>query len=241
MPTILDQESEPIYTMDARDLFDPPLYSDAELSWLYDHVGQVPVVAFKAPLPPGVNVHAVRPVLERVYELIQLEQHEHEPWAGVEAVRQAIKTYQTISAQWLAAHKRSPRRNPRFPSLFYMDQGRRAYRGGVGSDSGRVRTYEVDGDRKYLAIALNAPPGTQANFEVDVPEVPTVPVDLRRKLEDDNEHGALICPVCKFSRNYEPESASSRGTARMQMARHLKSAKKEPDWHRAVYNEEFGT
>jgi len=237
MPEVLS--SDPIPVSDTRDLFDPPLFNGAELAWLAASVGQPPVVAFKEVLPPAVNVKAVRPVIERVYELMELERHEGEPWAGLGAIQTAITTYLEKAEQWRQAHRRSPRSSPRHPSMFMLDTGRRRYLGGIGSDSGRVRSYEVDGERVYFAIALNVPPEGVADFVADRPVAPTVPLDVPKAIIVDTTHGVMTCPVCKFSINFEVDAQSSRNVARMQMARHLKNAKKEPDWHRAVYAHEF--
>jgi len=238
MPTVLAYDPVPV--SDPRDLFDPPLYSDAELAWLAEHVGQVPVIAFKDHLPPGVNVKAVRPLLERLEELKQLEQHEHELWCGIAAVKKAIETYQHWSRKWAAAYKRS-KRNPRFPSTFYIDHGNRAYRYGVGSDAGRVRTYEDSetGERKYFAIALNVPSGQESEIEAERPVVPTVSKDLAVRFIVDEDNGVMACPVCKFSVNVKTDSGQRRNMARIHLHKHLKSATSEPDWHRAVLNEEF--
>lgn len=235
MPTILTSDSVPV--SDERDYFNPPRFSDAELVWLSDHIGQPPVVAFRDALPPAVNIAAVRPVIERVYELIELEKHNGSRWVGPERVREAIATYLSVSTEWRKRHAVSPRARPRWPSLHQTDMSRRLHRGGVGSDANVVSSYEdQNGTRKFFAIALTTPYG-EAPEERD--EVPTLPAGINLSLVE--EPGVLFCPVCRFSRTFSDDSSSSRNVARAQMARHLKTATKEPDWHRAVYNQEFGS
>ena len=237
MPEVL--AGDPVPISDRRDLFDPPTFSNEELVWLLDHLGDPPVVAFRQPLPPQVNSKAVRPVIERVYELVEVEKHEGEKWLGIEAIKSAIKTYQIKYAEWASAHRRSPRGVPRFPTLFRKDTARRMFRGGIGSDAGQVRSYEDgNGNRQYFAVALNTP-ADEVSTLGDRPEVPTLPETAARKLVHNDDFGVVTCPVCKHTQNYDPDSASGRNIARARMATHLKTAMNEPDWHRAVYTEEF--
>ena len=102
-----------------NDIFDPVVYSLEENRFLAAHVGEPPIIALRA-IEPTVNPAAVRPVLSRVYELMELEKHEPGfSWVGVDAIKTAITTFLAKMAEWSAGSARG--RAPRFPSLYSID------------------------------------------------------------------------------------------------------------------------
>lgn len=220
--------------MENPNIFDPVLNSEEENAFLLEAVGQPPVVALKQ-VPPGVNPNQVRPILERVYELQELEKHAGEKWVGVEAIKAAIKTYQEQSAKWAADNRRG---RPRFPSLYSFDSRGRAHRYGPGSDSGRVRTYFTDkGERKPFAVELIpsevaewAPDWIQAVAQADEPgDGLTVNYDKNR----------IEC-FCGHTEQFKAESRGSYNAARARMSKHLRSATEEAARHREVHTAVFG-
>src|SRR5688572_24590220 len=89
-------------------VFDPVKYSPEECNFLLSTLGKPPVVALRD-LPEGVNPAAVKPILQRVYDLEQLKEHEDLDWVGVEALKVAIQIYQREDAKWASDHARNKR------------------------------------------------------------------------------------------------------------------------------------
>jgi hypothetical protein len=216
------------------EIFDPVLYSRAENNFLLSTLGQPPVVALQS-LPPNVNIKAVKPVLDRVFELQQLQEHSNQSWVGVEAVKAKIQTYLEQSAKW-AAEKRRGR--PRYPSMFSFDQRGKAHRSGPGSDSGRVRTYfNEKGERIPFAIDL-----TNATEQVWAPDWIAVAANDEPKagLKVDSDKRRIECLICGHTESFNTESRASFNAARARISRHLRSAKTQPEAHREVHTAEFG-
>lgn len=217
-------------------IFDPVLYSHQENEFLAAHVGEPAIVAFKDPLPKGVNPKAVRPLIERVFELQQLEQHDGTPWAGVQAIRDAIKVYQEQTEKWAKDRRRG---RPRFPSLYVFDQKGRGRRGGPGSDSSRVKTYfNSNGERVPFAIYLVGQEEEAWAPEWHQADLPTPSSSL--KVDDANRR--VECLVCGHTESFNPESRGSQNAAMGRMKRHLaKDVRAEfADKHREVLSQEFG-
>ena len=221
--------------------FDPVQYSTEELQWLLENIDKPPVVALRT-RPANINANAVRPLLMRVQELTDLEQHEGIKWNGVGVIKQAITTYLEQDSKWEQAHRIRPRTIPRFPSLYSWDAKGRPHRGGPGSDSDRVRTYfGPKGERIPFAVALIP--------EFDPDFVPPVNTEGSSDayLVDDTDMLRWECRVprndgtpCGHTESYKQDSRSSRAAARARISKHLKKAVENVDLHREVHTNEFG-
>jgi len=212
------------------DVFDPVLYSMQENRFLLEQMGKPPVVVMREVLPEGVNKAAVRPVIERVYELNELATHSGLEWVGIEAIKVAINTYIEQATKW-ANDTRKGRQ--RFPSMFSYDSRGRGHRGAPGSDSGQVRTYfDNAGQRQPFAIdlVLSSEEAWVAPTLADLPS---------RGLVVNNEHHRIECQVCSHTESFNADARGSFNAARARMSKHLRTATEEVDRHREVYTEEF--
>ena len=215
--------------------FDPVTLSLEENQFLFDHIGEPPVVAASA-FNAAINPAAVRPILEAVYGYMEMEKHSGAQWRGVEAVKAAIATYLVEAERW----KRERRLGaPRFPSLHSFDSKGRPHRGGPGADSGHVKTYfDAKGNRIPLAI----------NLVENDPAVWTAPwigrgsdrPDEKDGLRVDNELHRIECLVCNHTEKFSSESRNSYNLARSRMSKHLRKATDEKERHREVHTLAFG-
>lgn len=245
--------------------FDPVLYSIEELNFLIANLGKPTVVALstiravplaeparrkdgriadKNPVnyPDGVNPAAVKPILDKVNEFIDLEKHQGAYWCGVEALKEAAQTFLTENEKW----KRDARRGaPRWPSMFSYDMNGRGHLSGPGSDSGQVRTYfGADGKRKPFRVPFVPQDLAGGNPEWAnraIEETPARETASGRKvgLRNDTENHRIECLVCGHTEQYKTESRSSYNAARARMSRHLRSAKTEADAHAEVHVLEY--
>lgn len=217
--------------------FDPVELSKAENQWLLDNLDKPLAVAFSQPLPVGVTRKAVRSVMEAAQELDELQQAGHGVWKGREAIKQAIQTWFTVDSKWEADWRRFRGRIPRYPSLYSFDSKGRPFRGGPGSDSGRVRTYfGPNGQRIPFAIDLvdlgeqvwSGPVGSMD----EAPRVDglVLNADLHR----------LEC-FCGHTESFREGSRASQNAARARMSKHLRKATDEVARHREIHTAEFGT
>lgn len=226
------------------DTFDPVRLSIEENQFLLDHLGQ-PFMAVAddkrlANEKSGVTAAAVKKVLDRVYELIELDSRRGQSWVGIQAVKDRINVYITQQAKWAEDKRRFPRA-PRFPSMHSFDAKGKPHRGGPGSDSGTVQTYfDKDGERHNFALDLinNLDTGGWAP-EWAQEAVKTAP--NTKGLTHDTENHRLECPICKHTESYKTDSASSYNAARGRMSKHLKREPKDADMHRELLTNEFGS
>lgn len=240
--------------------FNPVKLSLEENAWLLRHLGEPPQVALrdihpaldpkaspkdKNPViyPDGVNPASVKPVVEGIFELVQLEKHDGLQWVGIEKVKTAIQTWLTQNAKWEADSKRY-RGAPRWPSLYTYDSKGRAHWGGPGSDSGEVRTYF-------------GPAGERIPFEIELlnefirPEwsAPTMETeDNAPLLKVDSETNRIECMIplaeggrCGHTESYKAGSRASYNAARARMSKHLRKATVEVEAHRELHTNEFGS
>ncbi len=215
--------------------FDPVSYSFVENRFLLEHLGKPPIVAMQALTPP-INPRAVKPIIDRVYELEELRKHSGQEWVGVEKVKDAIRTYLAQVEKWEKDRRRGA---PRFPSLYTFDARGRAHRYGPGSDSGRIRTYfDSKGNRIPFAIDLVA---TDAEAEY-VPEWIAAPAPTEKKLEliVDPDKRRIECSVCGHTESFNPESRASFNAARARISKHLRKSTDNIDLHRELHTAEFG-
>ena len=226
--------------METINTFDPVLYSDEENDFLLSTIGLPPVVALKS-VPAVVNPAAVAPILNRVYELEELKKHEGLDWAGIEALKGAIKVYQRETAKWVRDKQRS-RRAPRFPSLYSYDSKGRPHRGGPGSDSGRVRTYfGPAGERIPFEVQL------QPDNLIDwtAPGFTEKPTEVGLRVDATTNRIECLVPVptgvCGHTESYKAESRASYNAARARMSKHLRKASESVEAHRELHTNEFGS
>lgn len=212
--------------------FDPVLYSISENRFFLEHLGKPPVVALKE-VPREVNVKAIEPLLRRVFELEQLKEHEGQDWAGLEAIKAKIVDYLRENAKWKSDNKRF-RKAPRFPTMYSFDSKGRAHRGGVGSDSGRVRTYfDASGNRVPFEIPLSG-----EVFEEWAGPVATESPKASGLVVNDKEN-RIECSLCGHTESFKGESRASYNAARARMSKHLRKATDKADEHRLLHTEEF--
>ena len=201
-----------------REEFDPAKYSEEENAFFVKHMGESPLAALQSPLPEGVNPVTVEKVLGRTYELEQLKEHKGVTWIGLQRIANACTIFLNERARW---RKLAERGSPTFPTMHAWDGKGRPHRGGIGSDSGHVRTYFTeDGDRKRFAVSL---------FDIDEGEFkpPWVKTeeDLPNACIEDVEKGVLQCPLDGWTTNWRPESRQSYNLARARMIKHCKTSK----------------
>lgn len=230
-------------------IFDPVKFSLEENKFLLKHLGEPSVVALsdirparlpepnkkdKNPIyyPEGVTPAAVKPALDGIYELIELERHQGQEWIGLEALKGAISTYIEQAEKWAA--QKGMRGAPRFPSMYAFDSRGRAHLGAVGSDSGQVRTYfDKDGNRIPFAIHLR---GEQETWKPDwIAQTVAIPT---KTLVENDEAGRWEC-FCGHTEKFSKESRSSKTAARARMSKHMRRATDSVDDHRELHTQEF--
>jgi hypothetical protein len=247
--------------------FNPVRLSDAENRFLLAHLGKPAIMGvrtikgeinpesrFRMPgqkrdqdptiYPEGVIPASVRPILDGVMELEELQRFGELKWVGIEAIRKAIEIWFREKTKWANMHKRNPT-FPRWPSLYSWDAKGTPHRGGVGADSGEVKTwFDEKGNRVPFAIDL---------LEIEDAVEPFLP-PTRDELQSDDRFyedpttNRFECRVkdaegniCGHTESYDSGSRRSRSLAKTRMRRHLKTAKDEVAQHREVYSLEFGS
>lgn len=212
--------------------FDPVLYSINENKFFLEALGKPPVVALRE-MPTNLNARAVEPLLRKVYELEQLREHEGVQWVGVEALKEKIEAYLRENAKWKADALRF-KRAPRWPSMFSFDTKGRAHRGGVGSDSGRVRTYFNDvGERVPFEIPFSGEINDEWGGPVGTEVAP------KSLLKVNNDLNRIECGICGHTESFKAESRTSYNAARARISKHLRKATTNVDEHRELHVQEF--
>lgn len=228
--------------LEIENSFNPVLCSNPDNQFLLEHLGEPTVVAMRS-LPPLATAATVKPILDRVNELIALEKADGQRWVGVEACKAAIRVWLAQNAKWADDHKRK-KNAPRFPSLYSYDAQGRPHRGGPGSDSGIVRTYfGKNGERIPFAIQLL--PDMQLPWEAPttLDENP-----LSSGLKVDTDAHRIDClvkldngKICGHTESYTESNRASYNAARARMSKHLRKSTDNADGHRAVHTMEFGS
>lgn len=217
--------------------FDPVLLSRPENEFVIAHVGKAPAVVRTLPFPAGVNPNAVLPVIERVYDLIEVEKANGAPWIGVAAVQAAAQTYLTQLDEWDELRRKNAHNTgwPKYPTMAGWDTKGKAALGATGSDAGQVRTYfDEHGDRRPLAISLH-----------DTEQATFLPPWIKQTVQHDSlivddAQGFVRCPVCQHTETYNNESQSARNMAQGRMAKHLLGAKTHVEAHRDLHTKAYG-
>lgn len=242
--------------------FNPVEFSDQENRWFLKHLGEPYVVASRDihpkrlenpnirdvnPIhyPDGVAPSSVRPVIDGVYELLQLEKIDGLKWVGTDAVKSAINVWLTQNAKWASDHKRSSRA-PRWPSHYSFDARGGAHLGAPGSDNGSIKTYYGPaGERIPFAIELLpstdmpwAPPGH--GMATDRPLDPALNIDSTAH--------RIECKVpmpdgtfCGHTETYKVDSRKSYNAAKARMSKHMRRATEEVEAHRLLHANEFSS
>lgn len=214
------------------DILDPVRYSIEEVKFLLENVGTPPVVAFNRQMPEGVNPRAVRPLMQEVYDRMQLQDAQKVEWVGVEKVKSALKAFLDADALWEADWKRSKGRIPRWPTMYSKDGKGKYHMGGPGADSDRPRTWiDAQGNRHRFEINLD---GQDEFYPEDV--IKSAP----KELIIDEAKSRVECPICHHTETYKQTSRASFNAARARMSRHLKQSKDETSLHRELHTNEFG-
>ncbi len=218
--------------------FYPAKLSDAEIEFLLDHLEDPPAVALQGELPLGVNAFAIEAVLIPMHELEQLRLHRNMNWAGYASVRDVLVRYQA----WEQLSRESRALGgPRHPSMHSWDSSGQMTKATPGTDSSDIVRSEIldDGTRRPLWIEDLRRPVRKAGG----PRLPWLQRDKAPSEDNilhDDVKGLLTCSVCDHTITYNTARGRSAITmARGQMARHLKSTKKEPGRHRTLYRKEF--
>ena len=212
-------------------IFDPVKFSIEENTFLKEALGQPVIVALRTK-PADVNVKAVKPLLDRVQELVDLEKHAGAVWCGVDAIKKAIDTYLAEADKWSLDQRRG---RPRFPSMHSYDSRGNPHRGAPGADSDQVKTYfGDDGQRHTFAIELI--PTNVVDWKPEWTEADRPKGGLRV----DKEVNRIECTICGYTESYNPESRGSYNAARGRISKHLRNAKDEVEAHRELHTNEFG-
>lgn len=243
--------------------FDPVQFSNAENEFLLKHLGEATIVALKSikaergsthtsggradknPLiyPEGVVPASVRPVLDGINELIELERHEGLKWVGVETIKATIVKWFEQNQKWAMDYKRSNKRAPRWPSLYSWDGKGKAHLGGPGSDSGTIKTYfDTKGNRVPFAIDLLL----VDDYKWLPPGATDQPSETGLRLEEDAHRYECRVPfadgtICGHTESFKEGSRASKNAARARMSKHLRKATKEAEAHRELHTNEFGS
>lgn len=220
--------------------FDPVLLTTADNQFLLDNLGKPSIVALRN-APPAVLVAAVKPILDRVNELMELEKHEGFQWVGVEKMKEAINTWFRENTKWKNDHIRN-KRAPRWPSLYSYDSKGRPHRSGPGSDSGRVRTYfKPDGTRAPFAVQLV----TDERPEWAAPGFTEQSTEPLLKIDQASHRIECLVPIadgkfCGHAETFKIDSRASYNAARARMSKHLRKATESVEAHRELHTNEFG-
>lgn len=213
-------------------VFDPVQYSIQENEFLREFVGVPPTVALKA-LPRNVNIRAVKPVLDRVYELMEDEKHTGTEWCGVNALRAAIQMYLEKQDRWVSDKRKGA---PRYPTMHSYDGKRRPHWQGPGSDSGQVRTWiNPQGERVPFAVEFQPVGGVEWQPEWAEAD------KLRNGIEVDEAKQRIECLICGHTESFKEGSRSSYNAARGRISKHLRNAKVKEDEHKEAHTLEFGS
>ena len=147
--------------MNRTERFAASAYSLQENAFLLEHLGESPVVACDdVDLPRGVNVAAVRPILQRTYDLEELARSRRAvPWLGYDRLKEVIQLF----LDWMAITKEMKRRAvgmniemrraAAIPSMHLWDDNE-PFLHGIGADSGRVLTM-INEHNERLPLYVN--------------------------------------------------------------------------------------
>jgi hypothetical protein len=220
-----------------NDTFDPAVLSLEDNAFLIDHLGEPVEQATAKGVPAGVTPASGLRALDELYRYGKRCEANGDPFVGFEALKEACRVFLREHASMMQNARRGVA--PKFPSLSEWDAFGQPHRGGVGSDSERMRSYfDAEGNRHFFVVKLMVLSDARPEWLLKKQAKTTREF---KELIEDTENGVFTCPICKFSQNYEPGSRGRRSMARTRMGKHLKGAKREPDLHRQLYSYVFGS
>lgn len=229
--------------------FEPAQYSDQDLLFLLDHIGQSPAVAFRSPLAPGTHQNRLDEVLRTVYEHEEIRKAEDGyGWAGTDALVDSISRY----LKWRDLSREIFRRGARdansgalitHPSMYFWDEDGRAFKFAADADSAECVRTEIteDGGRKPFGVTLaNRAGETLPHIKDIAPWIKSSPGE--RTVHDDKvvdektgkNVSACRCTICGYAQQYDPRNPSARRMAMVRMYRHMKTAKENQTRHRLL-------
>lgn len=223
------------------DRFEPADFSLEELKFMKEHLGETPNVALHGDVPSGVNPVAIQVALGRFSELDELMKikatgtRKPQPWAGYEAIADAIDRFISWQERSLEIQRQG---GPRHPSMHSWDSTGAMSTGGIGTDSVEKVRNEImdDGTRKPFAVEL-------LKLEGKTPNMPWVKKQVVADRVEHNADGTYRCTICnKIVATYDTEGLNVkkvRNHARSEAAKHLRTSRKEVTRHRAILNVPF--
>lgn len=232
----------------APDTFEPGLLSLPELSFLLDHLGEPAHVALYKLDPEkshGIIPSRIKVVLDRIYELKELETHRQVEWAGLDAVSDSITRYLDWHSRVQEMKRRGFKRGE--PSQFHWDEMGEPYKYAIGADSAELVRTEIldDGSRKPFGVPLTLTAGQM--MQQDLSDVaPWINRGAKKVRSDDKldevvngRQGTIRCTVCGKVEEFDTADRTKRMAARGRMAKHLKNAKTEVHRHRLLLRKSF--
>lgn len=241
--------------------FEGSAYSNEELKFLIQHLGEAPIVALgeDADVPDHVNEAAVEPILRRVHELnlyqdsLNTKYGPDTPlvWCGIPALKKVCQETLVWREQVQELKKRTKgapsklRAAAGAPSLYFWDPDTDVpYLGGTGADA--ERTLHALGDngarnplyvelRKTGLGAIQSLAGVARFIKSKTPQEEQsrlTEVTPQELLFAGNENYASVaCPICGHAEEYETKKESTKQAAMRRMTVHLRTAKINKDQH----------
>lgn len=239
----------------AKNTFEPAMYSKEELEFFLSNVEKPPIVALNKPVPAGVNKGTVQVCLEELYGLQQLKEHEGQEWGfplsddtderGYGAIKDSILRYLAWMERVDLIRDRSGRQIGN-PSMFAWDSMGGAYKYGIESDGGIVRTEILtDGSRRPFGVKLKDR-GQRAMKHLS--EVAPWVAQSKQAVLDDRlvvkeeatqTHGSLTCSICGKTESFQRGNLQAYSLARTRMRKHLKSETTEAARHKLLHRTTF--
>lgn len=231
-------------------------YSNQELQFLMDHLGESPEVAMPedVELPRGVNPAAVSRILDVTFRLDTIEKAMREKgdetpiWCGVEKLKdiceKSIEWNETVRQLKLRTENSDGpiRRAAGAPSLHMWDPDTDIpYLGGIGADSEIVRTAIDDNGKRVPLYVMLRETGVGAIRELSgVAAFLKAGKQARTVVE--NTPNALIyntgattsnveCPICGYAEVYETGKPATKRKAETAMRKHIKGSRVKRDEH----------
>lgn len=258
------ESTSPMDVQDAR--FEGSRYSTAECEFLIEHLGEAPIVALPEDEDPpeGVNEAAVRPILQRTFELElyqdSLREKHHAPelevWCGFERLREVLRETLKWNRTVMELKRRTRgssaelQRAAGAPSLHMWDPDTDIpYLGGEGADAGIVLTaLDENGGRIPLYVELKqAGEGAikslagVASFiratsqsEQQSRLATVTPNALLYHVVEGQRTASIECPVCGKAEEFDTLKATTKRNALARIRKHLKQASIKKDQHRLL-------
>lgn len=258
------REVSPLEQADVR--FEGTSYSNQECEFLLEHLGEAPIVAIPDDddLPEGVNEAAVRPILQRTFDLelyqealrVKHDNQEIVVWCGFDRLREVLEE----TLKWnktVAELKRRTRGSPAelrraagAPSLHMWDPDTDIpYLGGEGADAGICLTALTEGGERIPLYAELKESGDGAikslagvaNFikatsqtELSGKLAKVTPNALVYNSVEGQRAASIECPICGKAESYDTLKASTKRAALSAIRKHLKTAQIQKGQHRLL-------